>query len=690
MNSATVAASVNSAAQPRLNPFNWKSTPHRARFGYTVGDLLSVMAEIGLTDRTKIFILAVIAAARGEETFNAYFAQIGVLLRQFDFHPPINLDTDPFSVAAELLEKGERQRCSSLTGKRFNQCTIDCGQHGFPNLVTYERGELTNGKYEPGRFSIADIIKLMSDIYTEAKCVSVETKKSFGFCFDQAKRKIVRERRQMPDSDAQIGERLEQAAKKSPTEQRNAFRPASLDDLAQQTEQLAQRYLAAWQKSGWTSEEIARAIASAIEPLQKMILDAMPNWYDDDPDPDPGQGSQIGHVHMIEEVQGGDISTPDDQPIFDSKRTFEPPPPLPSKLEGRSKPEIPQNQMDDSHAVFGKQPFSEKPGEDEQEIAVEDPLLQQVLDMFSGAVVSVTEPDNQPETATKLPPVAMEQRQAECELFFETLTNLGVETCDITILEPVVDGEPKRVRGSQPALPVAVAAQQCWETIVECEHNPASVIVRPRLGQQQPGYRLIQLDDLDKSAVCRVSQQGCLVIETSPGRYQVWVAVLETGSQTLRSRLIAWLGADAGANASVRVPGSRNAKEKHAPHGQQYPVVRLCRAAPRTTTVTALEELGLPPAIQVQRPPGATMQPPQSPARFPDYQKCLDNAPAAQNHKGPDRSKADFTWARTALQWGHTPEATAAELAQISAKAKQRQNPTKYAEDVVAAARRSL
>ena len=55
---------------------------------------------------------------------------------------------------------------------------------------------------------------------------------------------------------------------------------------------------------------------------------------------------------------------------------------------------------------------------------------------------------------------------------------------------------------------------------------------------------------------------------------------------------------------------------------------------------------------------------------WPSYQQTLERAPAAKNHKGRDRSMADFVWCMTAIDWGFSAEATAERLLQESHKAR--------------------
>ena len=48
--------------------------------------------------------------------------------------------------------------------------------------------------------------------------------------------------------------------------------------------------------------------------------------------------------------------------------------------------------------------------------------------------------------------------------------------------------------------------------------------------------------------------------------------------------------------------------------------------------------------------------------KWPSYHYCLTHAPLAHGGDKPDISRVDFTWALTALDWGHSVEATADQL----------------------------
>lgn len=48
--------------------------------------------------------------------------------------------------------------------------------------------------------------------------------------------------------------------------------------------------------------------------------------------------------------------------------------------------------------------------------------------------------------------------------------------------------------------------------------------------------------------------------------------------------------------------------------------------------------------------------------KWPSYNFCLDNAPLAHGENEPDISRSDFTWCRTAIEWGWSTPATARRL----------------------------
>ena len=99
-----------------------------------------------------------------------------------------------------------------------------------------------------------------------------------------------------------------------------------------------------------------------------------------------------------------------------------------------------------------------------------------------------------------------------------------------------------------PSRGVAAKPRRLFTTAAERQHN---VIARPR----SAGAALIQLDDLDEDATKRLRPVSFLILRTSPGNYQAWVAVAD-GNADFTRRLRKGAGADLAASGATRVSGS--------------------------------------------------------------------------------------------------------------------------------------
>ena len=194
------------------------------------------------------------------------------------------------------------------------------------------------------------------------------------------------------------------------------------------------------------------------------------------------------------------------------------------------------------------------------------------------------------------------------------------------------------------------------------QHN---VILRPR---PPAGTELVQLDDLAEPEIDRLGPVSLVVLQTSPGNYQAWVAV-EGPAPDLPRRLRQATRADPGASGATRIPGSRNFKAKYAPC---FPLVQLivCRPGNLVPRATLEERKLLAPPHPV--PPAASgwARFPAQPRRWPSYPRCVQGAPSVRGGEDrPDISKADFTWCMMAIDWGWSVTATAARLMEESRKA---------------------
>ena len=199
------------------------------------------------------------------------------------------------------------------------------------------------------------------------------------------------------------------------------------------------------------------------------------------------------------------------------------------------------------------------------------------------------------------------------------------------------------------------------------QHN---LIVRPKRG----AVELMQLDDLSGARLERLWAVAFLILATSEGNHQAWIAV-PGGDASLGRRLRQASGADPSASGATRVAGSVNFKRKYAP---DFPTVCILQATPhRTVTEAELEALDLvagPEAMalsQRRRASGRRAK------QWPSYERCLQNAPCARDSDRPDVSRADFTFCLLAIDWGWSVAATCQRLLEKSSKA--RENGPAYA-----------
>jgi len=248
----------------------------------------------------------------------------------------------------------------------------------------------------------------------------------------------------------------------------------------------------------------------------------------------------------------------------------------------------------------------------------------------------------------------------------DAFASVGAKRFDLTFTDAA--GEKVGFRGNRALDQLRTDMREILQEAAERRHN---VIVRPR----PAGAALIQLDDLDDDAAARLRPLSFLILRTSPGNHQAWVAVADADTDFAR-RLRKGAGADPAASGATRVSGSLNFKEKHAP---AFPRVETVHASPgKVVTQADLDALGVvappettdPAPIHIlRRCPGAK--------GWPSYQRCVDNAPPARGGGRPDISRADFTFCLLALDWGWSVEETAARLLQESGKA--RENGEAYA-----------
>jgi hypothetical protein len=247
----------------------------------------------------------------------------------------------------------------------------------------------------------------------------------------------------------------------------------------------------------------------------------------------------------------------------------------------------------------------------------------------------------------------------------DAFASVGVRAFDVTMTDIKGDKIPRGFQANRGVDPLRASIGQQIERATRAQEN---FIIRPR----STTAALIQLDDLPTEAAAQIGRHAFMVLCTSPGNFQAWVAVKDAPSDFAR-RLRKGAGADPSASGATRVSGSLNFKTKYAP---DFPTVEITHATPgKITTAAELDSAGLVAPAE-EAPARAFVR--VSPARragkarrWPSYALCVQNAPPIHQGDRPDVSRADFTWCMMAIDWGHGIEETAARLMLESSKAQE-------------------
>jgi hypothetical protein len=252
---------------------------------------------------------------------------------------------------------------------------------------------------------------------------------------------------------------------------------------------------------------------------------------------------------------------------------------------------------------------------------------------------------------------------SEARRMLDICASGSADAVDLTITDSAGDKEQFRRNVS-----LAKLTRMLPALLDDAGRRRRNVIVRPH----GPGITFLQLDDLDAEKLAHLHPAMYLALETSPGNHQAWLAILGDPGKDFARRVRKGTGADSGASGTTRISGSLNFKEKYAP---AFPRVETVYTSPGLVVPRdRLEALGLvapPERTEPVPPPARALTRRVGPRRWPDYQRCVDNAPPAQEGGRPDISRADFTWCMTAIDWGWSVEETATRLLQESSKAQE-------------------
>jgi hypothetical protein len=154
----------------------------------------------------------------------------------------------------------------------------------------------------------------------------------------------------------------------------------------------------------------------------------------------------------------------------------------------------------------------------------------------------------------------------------DTFASVGATRFDLTHID--IEGEKRGFRPQQSIQQLNNSLPKLFPGATARQNN---IIVRP----YGDNVQLIQLDDLKSEALTRVRDVAFLILQTSPGNHQAWVAVsdLKTAEETkeFARRLRKGAGADPSASGATRIAGTVNYKPKYEP---DFPRVKIIDSVP--------------------------------------------------------------------------------------------------------------
>ena len=171
--------------------------------------------------------------------------------------------------------------------------------------------------------------------------------------------------------------------------------------------------------------------------------------------------------------------------------------------------------------------------------------------------------------------------------------------------------------------------------------------------------RFLLLDDIPKNKLLHQKElkrfkPGRLVVETSPGNFQVWIKALRSISNPEKRYWIRFFRADPACDPNLRwgrCPGFRNCKSKYGKKGR-FPLSRLIWVD--WEKVAQVPKVNLPEKTVDRRP-----------IRVKAIKQCLSGNPIMRtDYDRGDESATDFAYALALLRRGMNPEVVADRLLQ--------------------------
>jgi RepB DNA-primase from phage plasmid len=272
---------------------------------------------------------------------------------------------------------------------------------------------------------------------------------------------------------------------------------------------------------------------------------------------------------------------------------------------------------------------------------------------------------------------ANETPTAKALAMLDAFAGIGVNMFDLTITNIKEDERGRQiVVGYDENQSISELRRRMQHLISDATRKQNNNIIRPH---NPPGLTVVQLDDLDAAKVARVADHAFMVIRTSPGNHQAWLAVNDAPAETEAAkdfvrRLKRATGADATASGATRIAGGFNFKLKYA---AAFSRIEITHEKPgHIASCNALTAAGLVAPQDAPRPSLPASSRPLTPGgrlsrkKVPSYQMCLQGAHRANGEDRPDISRVDFLFARTCAEWGWDVRHTAGFLMQFSPKAK--------------------
>src|ERR1700722_10937093 len=135
----------------------------------------------------------------------------------------------------------------------------------------------------------------------------------------------------------------------------------------------------------------------------------------------------------------------------------------------------------------------------------------------------------------------------EAYRMLDTFASVGARHFDVTFLD--IDGGKRGFRKEQSLTQLRNSLPKLLPGLTERQN---SLVIRPHAED----VALVQLDDLNSESLKRLKDVAFLMLQTSPGNYQAWVAVsgAEDG-RDLGRRLRKGTSADISASGATRIAG---------------------------------------------------------------------------------------------------------------------------------------